>query len=205
MTKLIFDLDGVIITYEKNFAETYSAEFGVGVEKIYDFFSTDYRACAIGQATLRAAMEKYVALWSWPDDTDSLIKYWFDCQSTVDANILGLIGSAREAGYACYVASDQDAMRSSYVRELIDFDHTFDGRFFSCDLGTTKTDTAFFERMLGELGCAPHEAYFWDDNAKNVTTAQSVGINAEIYRDYTGFEQSFVDRFAAEEKRTRLM
>ena len=31
MTKLIFDLDGVIITYAKNFAETYSEEFEVDV------------------------------------------------------------------------------------------------------------------------------------------------------------------------------
>lgn len=197
MTTLIFDLDGVIITYEKNFAETYSAEFGVGVEKIYDFFSADYHDCAIGRSTLRDALDKYVPLWSWPGDTDSLIGYWFKCQSTVDTKMLELIGSARKSGYACYVASDQDVMRSDFVRGLIDFDNTFDGRFFSCDIGATKTDTAFFEQVLGKLDCSAHDVYFWDDNSKNVTTAKNAGINAEVFRDYAGFEKSFLTRFAA--------
>ena len=37
---------------------------------------------------------------------------------------------------------------------------------------------AFFESVLGELGCAPGDVYFWDDNPENVTTARQMGIKA---------------------------
>ena len=130
MTKLIFDLDGVIITYEKNFAERYSAEFGVEVGKIYDFFVNDYYDCAVGRSALRDKIERYVPLWGWPGNAEALIRYWFDSQSTVDTGLLNLIGSARRSGHECYVASDQDATRSAYVRSLVDIDGSFDGSFF---------------------------------------------------------------------------
>jgi putative hydrolase of the HAD superfamily len=197
MTKLIFDLDGVIITYEKNFAERYSAEFGVEVGKIYDFFATDYHECAVGRSALRDKIKKYIPLWEWPDDADSLIRYWFDSQSTVDTRILDLIGSARRSGHQCYVASDQDVTRSAFVRSLIDLDAAFDGSFFSCDVGATKTEPAFFERVLDEFGRVDDDVYFWDDNSKNVATARQAGIKAEVYTAYDDFRPAFFSRFVS--------
>lgn len=196
MAKLIFDLDGVIITYNKNFAETYSAEFGVEVNKIYDFFANDYHDCAIGRSALRDKIEKYVPLWGWPGDPDSLIRYWFDSQSTVDTGLLDLIASARRSGHTCYVASDQDVTRSAHVRTLVDLDRAFDGSFFSYDIGATKTEAAFFERVLGELGSIPTDIYFWDDNPKNVATARRANMNAEVYTTYDDFRPAFSKKFA---------
>jgi putative hydrolase of the HAD superfamily len=159
MAKLIFDLDGVIITYEKNFAEAYAAEFGVDVANIYYFFANDYHDCAIGRSALRDKIEKYVSLWGWRGDAESLIRYWFDSQSTVDTRLLDLIAAARRSGHECYVASDQDATRSAYVRRLVDLDRAFDGSFFSCDVGATKADGAFFECVLRQLGCVPGDDF----------------------------------------------
>lgn len=197
MSKLIFDLDGVIITYEKNFAEAYSAEFGVDVAKIYQFFANDYYECAIGRSALRDKIERYVSLWGWPGDADSIIRYWFDSQSTVDTRLLDLIGSARRSGHECYVASDQDVTRSTYVRRLVNLDGAFDGSFFSCDVGATKTEVAFFERVLGELSCIPGDVYFWDDNPKNVAVARQAGIRAEVYTAYDDFQPAFSGRFVS--------
>jgi putative hydrolase of the HAD superfamily len=199
MTILIFDLDGVIITYKRNFAETYSAEFGVDITKIYEFFANDYHDCAIGQASLRDKIEKYVSLWGWPGNAESLIQYWFDSQSEVDIRLLDIISSARQSGHKCYVASDQDATRSEYVRKLVNIDVAFDGSFFSCDLGSTKTEAAFFERVLGELGCAPADVHFWDDNPKNVAAAKQAGIRAEVYNSFDDFRLAFSSQFVSEQ------
>lgn len=198
MTNLIFDLDGVIITYEQNFAEAYSAEFGMDIAKIYEFFANDYHDCAIGQASLRDKIEKYVSLWGWSGDAESLIQYWFDSQSKVDTRLLDLIESARQSGHKCYVASDQDATRSAYVRKLVNIDSAFDGSFFSCDIGTTKTEAAFFERLLGELGSAPGDVYFWDDNPKNVVAAKQAGIRADVYNSFEDFRLAFSNQFVSE-------
>jgi putative hydrolase of the HAD superfamily len=195
MTNLIFDLDGVIITYEKNFAETYSEEFGADVSRIYKFFADDYHECAVGSASLHERIEKYVLPWGWPGDAQSLIQYWFDAQSEVDARLLDLIGLARQSGHKCYVASDQDKTRSAYVRKLVNVDDAFDGSFFSCDLGATKTEADFFERMLGKLACDPEDVFFWDDNPKNVAVAKQAGIRAEIYSSFENFQVQFSRRF----------
>lgn len=195
MSNLIFDLDGVIITYDRNFAETYSAEFGVPVAEIYRFFSDDYRDCAIGRSALPERLGKYIPAWGWSGDADSLIQYWFDCQSTVDTRLVNLIRSAGSAGHECYVASDQDLMRSSYIRKLVDLDSIFSGCFFSCDLGATKAEPAFFEKVLDSLGCPPGDVCFWDDNPQNVAVAKAVGIEAELYTGYDDFWPAFTGRF----------
>jgi len=195
MNKLIFDLDGVIITYKKNFAEAYATEFGVDVANIYYFFANDYPDCAIGRSSLRDKIEKYIPAWEWQGDAESLIRYWFDSQSTVDTRLLDLIESARRSGHECYVASDQDSTRSAYVRRLVDFDRAFDGYFFSCDVGATKAEGAFFEYVMDQLGCGPSDVYFWDDNPKNVATARQTGITAEVYTKYDEFEPMFSGRF----------
>lgn len=197
MNKLIFDLDGVIITYEKNFAETYSEEFGIDISKIYEFFANDYYECAIGKASLRDRIAKYVSLWGWPGDAETLIQYWFDAQSKVDSRLLDLVESARQAGHKCYVASDQDATRSEYVRKLVNVDDAFDGSFFSCDLGTTKTEAAFFEHVLEELACNSGDVYFWDDNPKNVVVAKQAGIRAEVYNSFEDFRPEFSSKFVS--------
>lgn len=195
MAKLVFDLDGVIITYGRNFAETYSDEFGIGVGEIFEFFSKDYYECAVGRSNLRDKIKKYISPWKWPGDVDSLIKYWFDAQSTIDDGLLALIASARASGHECYVASDQDAMRSDHVQRLFDLHGTFDGAFFSFEIGAMKSEPVFFERVLTALQCAPGEVFFWDDNPKNVAIAKQVGINSEVYRTYREFELPFSKRF----------
>jgi putative hydrolase of the HAD superfamily len=191
MSKLIFDLDGVIITYKKNFAETYSAEFGIAVEEIYRFFSNDYHDCAIGQSNLSDKIEKYISDWKWPGDAASLIKYWFDCQRTIDNDLIELIKVAKSGGDECYIASDQDVIRSKYIRGLFDFESVFNRCFFSYELGVTKADVIFFERILESLNCSPNEVYFWDDNPKNVATAKKVGIDARLYTSFEDFLPSF--------------
>lgn len=198
MSNLIFDLDGVIITYEKNFAQKYSEEFGVDIAEIYKFFSNDYHDCAIGQGNLIEKIGKYVQHWQWPGDAQSLVKYWFDCQSTVDERILNLIKDASNSGYKCYAASDQDVMRSSYLKELIDLNSYFDKCFFSCDMGVTKTNIVFFENIINSLQCSSRDIYFWDDNPKNVETARLLGINAQIYSSFNEFFSSFSNDLSLE-------
>lgn len=196
MSKLLFDLDGVIITYQNNFAQTYSDEFGIPADAIYQFFSEDYYRCAIGQRDLLEALESYITPWHWTGDAQSLAQYWFDCQNTVDHRMLDLIQQARACGHECSIASDQDHLRTQYIRGLLDVDSIFTTCFFSCDVGATKTEATFFEHVLDSLRCEAHEIYFWDDNPKNVHAAEQAGLHAELYTRFDGFRRSFAGRFA---------
>ncbi|MBF6150343.1 HAD family hydrolase [Nocardia nova] len=184
---LIFDLDGVVITYEKIFAESYSQKYGIDVSKVQEFFVGEYYGCAIGIDSLVESIEKYLTAWNWPGSASSLIDYWFDCHSRVDADLLRAIGSARSAGCECYVASDLDRTRAVYVSRLLDIENNFDGRFFSCEIGAVKTEPRFFDAVLTVLECDPEWIWFWDDNHRNVATARTRGVNARLYTGYRDF------------------
>lgn len=191
MRKLIFDLDGVIIVYAKNFAETYSEQFGISSEEIYKFFRDDYYDCAVGKSNLSDKIEKYIQPWGWTGSVEDLIQYWFSCQSKVDVRLLESIQKARCFGHQCYIASDADAMRLEFVKKLIDLDIIFNGCFFSCEMGVVKTEIEFFNQVIKALRCQPEQVSFWDDNAANVNLARSIGITAELYTGYEQFSSSF--------------
>jgi len=195
MSCLVFDLDGVVITFEKNFAETYSQEFSIPINEIYEFFSNDYYDCAVGKAQLASRISNYSEKWKWPGSTEDLIDYWFNCQSQVDTRMIEHIKAARNSGHLCFAASDQDEMRSNFIQRILNMDELFDGFFFSFEVGAMKTERVFFEHLVNQLPCLANEIFFWDDNPKNVQTAKEVGINAETYSDFERFSDEFSERF----------
>jgi putative hydrolase of the HAD superfamily len=58
----------------------------------------------------------------------------------------------------------------------------FDHRFLSYELGLVKPDPAIFEKVVEELGVAPRDVVFVDDNQLNVDGARSVGLDAHLAR-----------------------
>ncbi len=56
-------------------------------------------------------------------------------------------------------------------------------------MGLHKPERVIFERVLTELGCAPPEVVFTDDNLENALGARAAGIHAIHYRDFEGFSE----------------
>lgn len=50
--------------------------------------------------------------------------------------------------------------------------------FYSFQLGMTKPDPNIYLHVLDQLGIAPKDLVFFDDNENNIKSAQSLGINA---------------------------
>ncbi|MSO65757.1 MAG: HAD family phosphatase [Alphaproteobacteria bacterium] len=57
-------------------------------------------------------------------------------------------------------------------------DRLFDDRFLSFRMGRMKPDPDTYRFVAGELGVAPSEILFLDDNAINVAGARAVGFDA---------------------------
>lgn len=82
---------------------------------------------------------------------------------------LALATNAAESGAALVRA----ALRRVGVEEH------FDAVFTARELGVCKPDPAFFQAMLRELGCAPHEAAMvGDDYHADVAGAKGAGLQA---------------------------
>jgi HAD superfamily hydrolase (TIGR01509 family) len=70
----------------------------------------------------------------------------------------------------------------------------FDGKYFSCDMHTTKDKPDFYKKVLHKMRLSSNEVVFFDDEEKNVETAKDVGITAYLYKSSKQFEGLILNR-----------
>lgn len=96
----------------------------------------------------------------------------------VDETSMALVEALRGSGYGVHLGTNQEHHRATYMRRDLDFDQRFDVSIYSCEIGLTKPDPAYFERAVAMIGAAPDEVLLVDDNAANVDSARAVGLRA---------------------------
>ncbi len=182
MTKaILFDADGVTIAPHPYFSQRLQDEVGIPLEKVLPFFKNELRLCKTGKADLKVEISKYLPGWGWNDTLDNLLDTWFSGEHATDAEILKIVDELRSKGVKCHLASDNEKYRVAYVTNEMGLGKRFDGVFFSCNLGYTKSDPEFYQKVIEELKLQPGEIMYWDDDPKNVEVAKSSGINANVY------------------------
>jgi putative hydrolase of the HAD superfamily len=191
---VIFDADGMVINAEL-FSNRLSREYNIPLGKILTLFEKDYPLCAVGQADLKEVLKKYVKDWSWPGTVEELLRYWFKTEHKVDGRIIRMIEKLRQKGIKCYLATNQENYRLSYISNEMGLNKVFDKVFASCRIGHNKSSQEFFEAVLGELsGLRKEDVLYFDDREENVRTARKFGFQAEVYRDFEGFSET-LERF----------
>jgi|tagenome__1003787_1003787.scaffolds.fasta_scaffold20907761_2 putative hydrolase of the HAD superfamily len=94
----------------------------------------------------------------------------------------------RERGIGCHLATNQDDLRTSYMRARMGYDDLLDRCFYSCELGVAKPDVAFFRRVAEELEVELGALVFVDDTLENVRAAQSCGLPAFYWHHRDGID-----------------
>lgn len=96
--------------------------------------------------------------------------------------MLDLVRRLRKRVRTVAILSDQ----TNWLDEL-DFRHNFFREFNyvfnSYRLGTSKVDPQIFSDVAAEIGCAPSEMLFIDDNEGHVERARSRGLHAVLFVD----------------------
>ena len=176
----IFDADGVVIE-PWGFARALEAEYGISPDVTKEFFGGPFKQCLSGDADLVESVAPYLDRWHWPGTVQAFVDFWMESDNKPDAEVLGHIQELRKRGAKCYIASDQEQTRAEYIRVRMGFEAMFERLFFSCELGCTKLDRRFFDRIAAEIGVEHHNIHFWDDSGSYVQVARSAGWNAHIY------------------------
>ena len=186
ITTLLFDVDGVLLigeSWNKDLADAY----GITNEMLRAFFRGPFLACLCGKADLKRELAPYLTRWGWSQSVEDFLDYWFQ-RYTLNEKLLQYIQQLSQRGIKCYLATQQEYYRATYIWHTVGFEHLFNGMFSSIAYGYMKDDPQFFEAILCELnGCSHNEILFWDDSSHNVTVARSVGIQAELYHDFASF------------------
>lgn len=195
---VFFDVDGVLIdgwhtnsALRKPWDATLNADLGVdrdAFEKL--FFGTPgsrsaspmYK-CITGRCDLRDALADVLPQVGYQGRVDDFMRYWFQKDSNVNADVFGLIDEIRKLSKAqIYVATGQEHHRARYLWNELDFSKHFDGIFYSADIGHPKKDIRFFEVINRSLGIdIGEQPLFFDDQPEIVELAKSAGWDGTAF------------------------
>lgn len=186
---LLFDIDGVLVMGEA-WHKALASAYGITQDMLSPFFQGPFQACLVGKADLKEELAVVLPRWHWPHSVDAFIDYWFHQEGLVlNEQLLQTIQHLRHQGLRCYLATQQERYRISYILHDMGFETLFDGLFSSVQLGCLKSEPRFFTGILATLhGCQASEVCFWDDAPLNVATARSIGMLAEVYSDFADFQ-----------------
>ena len=186
---LILDADGVLIDGDRA-RVVFARELGITPAMTGSFFSGPFRDCLVGAADLKQCIAPHLPGWGWRGTVQEYLDYWFAAEHHLDEGLLGEVARHRAAGIHCYVATNQERYRTEYMRDAMAFGEHFDAIFSSADVGYTKDDGRFFDRLKRDLApIGPDEMLFWDDAPINIETASAAGLQAELYTDLEAFRE----------------
>ncbi len=189
MTKaVIFDIDGVLIQRSGYFSEKFAEDYGLEVDEVQAFFKGPFKKCVIGHADMREELKPYLKKWQWEGNVDDFLDYWFSSEAEADEDMMKIVDKLREFGVDCHLVSNNEQYRAEFLLEDMRFGDYFDESFFSCDLGTTKNNQEFFNKVLDILRVEPKDIIYFDDDDKNVETALACGIDAHVFIDVDSFK-----------------
>jgi putative hydrolase of the HAD superfamily len=194
---ILFDADGVVIAPHPYFSKRLQDEFGISSEKVLPFFKNEFKTCTIGKTDLKNEIAKYLPEWGWNKSLDEMLAIWFSGEKVVNEEILEIVDGLRLKGMKCYLASDNEKYRANYLVNEMGLEKHFDGMFFSCNLGCTKSEPQFYEKALAELKLQPDGVMYWDDDPKNIEVAKIKGMDARVYEGINSLRIELTKLFAS--------
>ena len=187
---LVLDQDGVVIFQEKYFSKKYSEASGIPWEVILEFFNNEFKLTLVGKVSIKKVLPKYLKKWGWKGSLKSFLKYWFESERTLDTRLLNYVTRLRKTGKRVCLSSVNEKERESYIWNTLKLKNYFDKAYLSYELGCTKSDPKFFQKIIQDFKIKPQDIDYWDDDPKNVEVAKSVGINAKVYTSFEDFKKS---------------
>lgn len=192
MSLILFDLDGVIL--EKSaFSRRLQVEHGISPDKTGPFFRGSFVRCQLGAADLKEELGSLLPSWGWKGSVEEFLSYWFQCDQQITPEIIPR--DLTQRGHKCYLATNQEKYRASYLQQFRALAENFVQFFCSNELGHRKPDVAFFAEVERRLGAPPSELFFWDDAMENVQGAKACGWTAYLYTDVPAFRNQLNRHF----------
>lgn len=182
---VLFDADGVIQRAHPDWRSNLEALAPPGRE---EEFLDDVRTAELGptrgEGSFPDELAKVLARWNVATPLDEVLDNWL--RIDVFTDVQDVVRQIRAAGTQVYLATNQQAMRTAYMRANLDYDQLFDDEFYSCELGLAKPDPAYFTAILDRIGRSGDTVLFLDDNQPNVEGARTAGLHAEHFPPESG-------------------
>jgi len=186
---VLWDADGVLQGLPAGWEASMRPAVGHLVDDIDDFLEEAFAAeksTLTGHARWVDVLRTLMRKWDIEDGFDEALKVWLTIEPVVESRLL--VEQIRDSGVRCYLATNQDIRRGTFMQENLGYADLLDGAFYSYELGLAKPDPAYFAEIVRRLDLPAEDVLFVDDNADNVTSARRVGLRAELWHVDDGVE-----------------
>ncbi len=188
---LIFDFDGVIVrTEDYSPRHAWDARLGLPIGSVERavHHSDLWVQAQLGRIS-EAAYWRGVAelLYMRGDDISQLRRDYFS-GDRLNYRVLDYIRELRQQGYAVAMLCNESLQLENRLRELGIRD-LFEPVLVSAQIGVMKPDPTAYRVALHELRVAPRDAVLIDDTLANVRSAQTMGMQAILFRPETNLRE----------------
>jgi putative hydrolase of the HAD superfamily len=187
VTAVLWDADGVLQQVPASWFEL--LEEVIGKEEslaLLDLLLPQMEAAIRGDVAMTERLPAALEERGLTEHVERVSEVWGTIDVLDDSR--ALVRELREAGIGCHLATNQDDLRTSYMRARMGYDDLLDRCFYSCELGVAKPDEDFFRRVARELGVELAALVFVDDTLENVHAAQACGLPAFYWHHRVGVD-----------------
>ena len=177
---VLLDADGVLQVNPPGWLEELQAFVPEGSgEKFSEHLFEAEQAALTGHRPFRDVVAEVLEHWGVADRAEDLVDHYHHIEVVSDT--AEVARDLRAAGVPVHLATNQHDLRTAYMREELGYGDLLDSTFTSCELGVTKSDPAFFRRVVDRLGLAPAEVLHVDDKERFVDAAREAGVRGVVW------------------------
>lgn len=180
----LFDIDGVIIHYEKYFSTTLDAsKYFDPINTMNAFFHNQINCeCDKGKKDIFCELVPYLNKMKWVGNPEEYCKLqWNFEKDFIGREILNNINRLKRLGNKVFIASNQNKHRKQFLINEMKLHGIFDECFFSCDIGYVKNEKEYWNYVESYFICNEinkEDAIFYDDLIENCNKAKEFGIHS---------------------------
>jgi HAD superfamily hydrolase (TIGR01509 family) len=176
---VLFDADGVIQGTRAGWMEDLTAWAGSRVDEFSLAVAAADIACLTG-ADFGAAMREVLRQFEINAPIEDVLdrQFWIE----VRPPMLDAVRAVRDLGLRCGLATNQQNMRGTYMRNSLGYEKIFDEQFYSFEIGFAKPEAGYFRTIMDRINVTPDRVLFIDDHEGNVAGAAELGIHSELFR-----------------------
>jgi putative hydrolase of the HAD superfamily len=187
---IFFDVDGVLLKGFPDFLEARRWEKDLGIEQGLSkhFFGLHWIDILKGKKDLKETLRECLPAIGFKGEPEQIIDAWFQCDSFINNELMQYIPKLKfQENLKLYIATDQEHNRAKYLWENLGFRDTFDGIYYSAQLGARKKNPIFFQKINEELKLSDETVVFFDDCHENIKTACMQGWEGYHYQKLSDF------------------
>ncbi|RYY98133.1 MAG: HAD family phosphatase [Chitinophagaceae bacterium] len=185
ITTIIFDLGGVLIDWNPDYVFDKLFEGRPGDKQYFyeQICTSEWNEEQDAGRSLREATQLLVDRHpGWKEPIEAFYGRWEEMLGGPIEGTVDLFRELRDSGrYRLYALSNWSAETFPVALDRYEFLHWFHGRVVSGEEKMRKPFPQFYGLLLDRFGLQPHEAFFIDDNERNVKAAEALGIRSHRF------------------------